>query len=127
MPDLPITSVLAALAAIGLVALSLPVSLRRMKVGAAIGDGGDDELRRRIRAQGNYIEYAPLGLVVLALAELTGAGAAAVLAAAACLAVGRLSHAVGMLADRLPLRALGMVLTYTALLVCAAALLLRAL
>ncbi|MEX0408967.1 hypothetical protein ABGN05_25330 [Aquibium sp. LZ166] len=54
---LPVTSAVAALAAVALVLLSVRVSLRRMAVGTRIGTGDDETLLRRIRAQGNFIEY----------------------------------------------------------------------
>ncbi len=125
--ELPITSVLAALFAAGLVALSFPVSLRRIKVQADLGHADDDVLYRRIRTQGNFVEYAPMGLIVVGLMELGGAGTAMVWAVAGALALGRLFHATGMLIRMVPIRVAGMILTYSALLVGAAVLLRRAL
>lgn len=119
---LPITTMIAALAAVSLVALSLPVSLRRMKVATDIGMGSDPALLRRIRAQGNFIEYVPLGLIVLALAEYRGVATNLVWSVAGLLVAGRLLHATGMLIARTPVRAAGMVATYSALLVGAGAL-----
>lgn len=72
---LEVTAVIASLAAISLVGLSFSVSLARMKVGTEIGLGTDSGLLRRIRAQGNFIEYVPLALIVLGLAEYRGASA----------------------------------------------------
>ena len=123
---LPITSLLAALFAVGLVLLSFPVSLRRIKVQADLGHADDDVLHRRIRAQGNFVEYAPIGLIVVALMELAAVDAALVWAVAGALALGRLSHAVGMLRRVLPLRMAGMILTYLSLLAGAVALLFMA-
>jgi len=120
---LPITSTIAAIGAVGLVALSLPVSLRRMKVGTDIGTGEDLALLRLIRAQGNYIEYVPLGLIVLGLAEYRDAASNAIWAIAGLLVAGRLLHAFGMLRGATALRAGGMMATYGALLVGAGALL----
>lgn len=64
---LPITSTVAAFAAIGLIALSVPVSLRRMAVKQPLGPGDDPALLRRIRAQGNFTEYVPIVLILLGL------------------------------------------------------------
>jgi uncharacterized membrane protein YecN with MAPEG domain len=69
MAVLPITSLLVAAFAIALVALSFPISLRRLKVGDMVGDSADEVLHRRIRAQGNFIEYVPLGLITIGLVE----------------------------------------------------------
>ncbi|MEO0679422.1 MAG: MAPEG family protein, partial [Pseudomonadota bacterium] len=45
----------------------------RQGAGVSLGDGGDLRLQRRTRAQGNLVEYAPLFLILLALAEMQGA------------------------------------------------------
>ena len=37
------------------------------------GDGGDNELRNRMRAHGNFIENVPIGLFLLLLNDLNGA------------------------------------------------------
>ena len=42
------------------VALSLNVSRLRLKLKVSYGDGGHDELRRAIRAHGNFAEFVPL-------------------------------------------------------------------
>ncbi len=120
---LPITSLFAAAFAVALVLLSVPVTLRRIKVGDLVGDSGDEKLHRRIRAQGNFIEYVPLGVVTLGLIEAHGAAAWLVLAIGGALALGRLLHAVGMLRANAPLRGFGMIFTYLALVGAAARLL----
>lgn len=118
---LPITSTVAALAAVGLIALSVPVSLRRMTVKQAIGTGDDQVLLRRIRAQGNFIEYVPIGIILLALAELRGAPQFLVFAAAGPMVIGRIAHAIGMLRGVQPLRRMGMMATFVSLLAGVAA------
>lgn len=121
--ELPVTSMLGALAALALVLLSFPVSLRRIKARVSLGDGGDAILHRRIRAQANFVEYAPIGLILLGLVELSGADTRVVWTLAAALILGRLLHAFGMLRDVLPPRMAGMILTYAALVTGAAVLL----
>lgn len=116
MAPLPITSLFVAAFAVALVALSIPVTLRRIKVGAPEGPGTDETLQRRIRAQGNFTEYAPMGLIALALVEGSGAPCWMVVALGATLTIGRAFHAAGMLAGKVPLRAVGMVCTYLMLL-----------
>lgn len=117
----PITSTVAALAAIGLIALSVPVSLRRMAVKQSLGPGDDPSLLRRIRAQGNFIEYVPIGLILLALAESRRAPQLLILATAGPLVIGRIAHAVGMLAGVKPMRRMGMMATFVSLLAGVAA------
>ena len=69
-----ITGLYAALCALLILALSFRIAglRRRLKVG--IGDGGDAGLARAIRAQANAVEYVPLMLVMLLVAENNGAG-----------------------------------------------------
>ncbi|MBI1686380.1 MAPEG family protein [Caulobacter hibisci] len=114
---LPITSVLCIASVAGLVGLSLPVALRRTRTRISLGEGGDAVLAGRMRAHGNFIEYMPLGLIAMGLAELQGAPTILVLASAIALGVGRLIHAIGMLTGaKVPPRAIGMVLTWLGLL-----------
>jgi uncharacterized membrane protein YecN with MAPEG domain len=119
MAILPITSLFAATFAVALVALSFPISLRRLKVGDMVGDSTDEGLRRRIRAQGNFIEYVPLGVVTLGLVEAQGAAVWFVVMIGALLVIGRALHAAGMFSASGPLRGFGMIATYLALLIAA--------
>ncbi len=120
---LSLTSITAALAALTLVVLSVRVSLRRKTVGVKIGPSDDVTLMRRVRAQGNFIEYVPLALILLGLAEYRQAPMEALWAIAGLLVVGRGLHVAGILTNRTALSAPGMVGTYGALLVGAGALL----
>lgn len=115
MADLPITSLFAGGFALALVGLSLMVTLRRAKTAILLGEGDDVSLRRRVRAQANFIEYVPLGVIVLALMELRGLSAVVILSLGTALSVGRLLHAVGMYRDTPVLRGLGILATYGAL------------
>lgn len=112
---LPITGAIAAISALMLVALSLNVSLGRIKAGVTFGFGNDEHLMRRIRAQANFTEYVPLALILIGLAEYRGAAPAALWIIALLLAAGRACHAAGILAALMPLRAAGMLGTYAAL------------
>jgi uncharacterized protein len=125
---LPVTSVLAGLFALFMVALSLQVSLRRVKLGRpAAGDAKDETLRRRVRAHGNFIEYVPTGLIVVGLMEAGGAANLLVAGLAAALFVSRVLHAIGMLYTATPtLRAGGMLIQHAAFLVAGVWLLLKA-
>ena len=126
MNILPITSIFTAASAIALVTLSFPVSVRRSEVGEMAGDGSDETLRRRIRAQGNFTEYVPLGLVSLGMVEAHATRAWIVVSIGAALAVGRALHATGMLRGSATVRGFGMLFTYLALLVAAGSLLVEA-
>ena len=64
-----ITAFYASLLAGLFVYLSLRVIRGRRDGKVALGDGGKDSLLRRIRVHGNFAEYAPMALVLIALAE----------------------------------------------------------
>ncbi|WP_258052107.1 MAPEG family protein [Mesorhizobium sp. INR15] len=68
-----------------------------------------------IRAQGNFIEYVPLGVTTLGLVETRAAPAWIVIPFGAILVIGRVLHAFGMLTASGPVRGFG-ILTYLALL-----------
>jgi uncharacterized membrane protein YecN with MAPEG domain len=94
----------------------------------SFGDSGDETLRRRIRAHGNFAEYAPLALILLGLVEGLGAARGAVLGLAIAFCFARLVHAVGMLyASRPTLRAVAMLVQHAAFVFAAVLLLQRAL
>jgi hypothetical protein len=53
--------------------LTVNVILSRVRSRVDAGDGGVPALAQAIRAQGNFVEQAPLALIVIALAEVAGA------------------------------------------------------
>jgi uncharacterized membrane protein YecN with MAPEG domain len=61
-----------------------------------LGDGGNEKLLQRIRAHGNLAENAPLFLILLGLAEMTGQLGGVVPIYALIFIVARLSHALGL-------------------------------
>jgi hypothetical protein len=113
MSSLPITALVAGIFALSVVVLSVPVSLRRTKANAAFGDAGDETLKRRIRAHGNFIEYAPLALIALGLVEYRGGANWVVYALALGFVFSRVAHAVGMLfTSTPPVRAVAMLVNH---------------
>ena len=82
-------------------------------------------VERAVRAHGNFAEYAPFALLLLALLEGLGLPAWWLHALGTTLVAGRLSHAWGISQEpeALPWRVAGMVLTFAVLGVAAAALL----
>lgn len=93
---LPYTSLLTGLFAILMVVLALMVSFRRRTMKISLGDGNDDILRRRIRAHGNFIEFAPFGLILLGMLEFNAAPSILVAGLAMALLFSRVLHAIGM-------------------------------
>ena len=61
-----------------------------------LGDGGDAVLNRKIRVHGNFIEHAPIALLLLALLELSGLPAAWLWGFGSALLLGRVMHAIGL-------------------------------
>ncbi len=117
MPFPIITTSVASIFAVMVVLLSFQVSLRRARLNVTHGDANDETLRRRIRAHGNFVEYAPLALVVLGLLEIAPTSRVALLVLAAGFVVARLLHAIGMLyTSGATLRAAGMLIQHAAFL-----------
>jgi uncharacterized membrane protein YecN with MAPEG domain len=79
-----------------LIILSLRVSFVRRDARVALGDGDNEILRRRIRAHGNFVEFVPIALLLLALAEHTGLGSLFIHLFGIVLLAGRISHAYGI-------------------------------
>ena len=121
----PITAFYASLLAILFVGLSMRVIRLRGLVRVAVGAGGDPALERAIRVHANCAEYAPIGLVLLLLVELSGYTPWVVHANGVALLAGRTIHAWGMSQTNevIRLRAIGMVATFVTLASCAALLL----
>jgi uncharacterized membrane protein YecN with MAPEG domain len=116
---LVITPLYVALAAIILVVLSIRVIRLRRRLAVGLGTGGDADLEKATRAHGNFTEYAPIGLILVASAELSGAAGVWVHAIGVLLIAGRLLHAWGLSQSRGYSigRSTGMVTTMTAMLV----------
>ncbi|MBU3542494.1 MAPEG family protein [Polynucleobacter sp. MWH-Loch1C5] len=91
-----VTSIIAAILAGILIKLSLAVIKLRRKNRVALGDGGFEDLERAIRAQGNFAEYAPIGIILLACLELNGAPWWLVAIPGCTLIIGRIFHAIGI-------------------------------
>ncbi len=110
------------------VGLAVNVIRHRQRAKVGIGDGGDAGLARAIRVFGNFAEYAPLALILIALVELCGAPRLAVHLYGAAIVLGRLGHAQGLSGNpgESPGRLAGMVLTFGTLLAAAVHLLILA-
>lgn len=118
MATLHVTLLIAGIFALMMVPLSLQISIRRLKVRAVFGDDGDKTLRRRIRAHGNFIEYAPTALILLGLVEVQGASSLLVWSLGGAFLFSRVIHAIGMLYTSTPtLRAIGMTVQHIAFLI----------
>ena len=111
-----VTPIYAAALAALFVILSMRVIGLRFRRRVSLGDGGDAELMQRIRAQANCAEYAPFGVLLLLIAELTGAPVWALHLSGLCLLAGRMAHGIALSGRmRFTLRKVGMVLTFASL------------
>ena len=101
------------------IGLTLGVVRQRRGKQIGIGDGGDKQLMRWIRVQGNFVESATLGIPAIFAVVLAGAGLWAVHVVALLFIIGRLAHAQGLSQSigASAGRATGMLLTWTALIV----------
>ena len=97
----------------------------RRKLTIAIGDGGDLRMLRARPVHANLAEYARLTLLVAFMLESQAAREVLVHALCACLFLGRLAHAHGVIQTKqdFTYRVLGMAMTFTALVGSAASLL----
>jgi uncharacterized protein len=112
-----VTSIIAAVLTILFVKLSFAVIGLRRKNKISLGSGGHEDLERAIRAQGNFAEYVPLGIILIACLELNGAPWWLVLAPGTTLIIGRAIHAEGIheLPPNFSKRVLGMQFTLNTL------------
>lgn len=88
------------------------LSMRCGKVRAAekisVGDGGNDLLSRRMRAQLNFIEQTPITLLGIGLVEMAGKGGQWLAPLGALFLLGRVCHGIGMDGAFKPGRGIGM-------------------
>ncbi len=121
MTRIPVTLFTSGVLGILCVVLSVLVSVARTRSKVLIGDGTGNpdaaSLLTAIRAQGNFIEYVPIALILLGGIEVSGASRFTCEIFALLLIVSRVSHAIGI---RQPgpglLRAGGAVLTWLVIL-----------
>ena len=112
-----VTPLYAGLLALLFLALSINVIRRRRALGISVGDGGDPRFARHVRAHGNFVDYVPLVLLLMALLELGGLPAWILHAQGITLLAGRLLHAACFVCTEtnLPMRVSGMMLTFVSL------------
>ncbi|MEO8675170.1 MAG: MAPEG family protein [Casimicrobiaceae bacterium] len=93
----PVTALYAALCAFIILVLALRIMVMRWQTKTGIGDGGNSRLTRAIRVHGNAIEYVPIALILMLVAELGGARPALLHGCGVVLVVARVAHAMGLL------------------------------
>ncbi|MCC5855456.1 MAG: MAPEG family protein [Idiomarina sp.] len=93
---LPITSLFAGLLTLLLIVLSIRIIRIRWQERVGLGVGESKALEAAVRIHGNFTEYVPLALVLMALMELGGASAAILYALGGLLFIARIMHATGL-------------------------------
>lgn len=112
-----ITSLYAALLVILFIVLSARVITYRRSNQISLGHGEDVTLLRRTRAQANCAEYAPFGIIMMAIAETLSAHPLLLHVMGILLVIGRIGHAYGVGGPDMNFkwRTWGMILTLTSL------------
>jgi len=118
-----VTPIYAGLLGLIFLLISYRAATMRIKTRVVIGTGDNVEVLRAVRVQGNFAEYTPIILLMLAFAEINGLPAASLHGLGAMLLAGRIMHAIGLARepDIIPLRFYGMILTFLCLLGASAA------
>lgn len=123
-----VVPIYAAVLAVAFIMLSATVIRARQQARVALGFGADEVLQRRIRVHGNFAEYVPFALLLIAMAEMGGAPLLLIHALCILLIAGRVAHAWGVsrLNEDPRLRVAGMAATLTTIGAAALTLLLLA-
>lgn len=112
---IPITAVFTGILAVMLVGISVRVTRARITKKVTFHDGGDKEMTAIVRAQGNFIEYVPMALLVMAFIEAMGGRHWVVYVFGVLLVVARLAHAFALYSGFFPARVFGTAMTWALL------------
>jgi hypothetical protein len=82
--------------ALFLIYVSARVGVTRTRLKINLGDGGNDEMIRAIRTQGNYVEYAPIALIGLLALAAMGQAPLLIHALGAAFLAARVAHLMGL-------------------------------
>jgi uncharacterized membrane protein YecN with MAPEG domain len=79
------------------IVLGIHVIRGRRLYRVVVGDGGNVNMLRRIRAQGNFAEYTPIFLILLFVSEISGLRPFCVNLFGLVYLIGRMIHTYGLL------------------------------
>ena len=96
----PITTIYASILGLLLIYLSARVSANRRRARVSLGLGEDKGLERACRAQGNFIEYVPMAVILLLLLEQELIDGWLLHTLGISLVLGRILHAWGLAQKR---------------------------
>lgn len=123
MTGLEVASVYIAANILILIWLAFRVVTHRFRGKISMGDGGSSDLATAIRVHGNASEYIPAMLVGLIALAFLQAPNWAIHGLGAAFTLGRLLHPVGMSGGPIQLRQLGIMLSWTTMIILSLALL----
>lgn len=115
MQPLAITPIYTLLIVFMFIPLALKIIKLRRRHRVSLLDGNHGDLTRAIRAHGNFSEYVPLSLLILAFYEINQAPDILLHILGATLLASRLFHAYGIHKKALRPRQIGMYLTFATL------------
>lgn len=119
MISIPVTATYVGLNALIALFLAFRVTQLRGKTGIGFGDGGNEDLQKAIRVQGNNLENVPMALLLILVLEIMGAWVVALNILGSALTLARLAHAFGLSRSigASPARFLGTLVTWVVILV----------
>ncbi|WP_440056152.1 MAPEG family protein [Pseudoalteromonas sp. T1lg65] len=112
-----ITGFFAALLTLIYIKLSFDVIKLRKGNLIALGDGGNSQLQAAIRAHGNFSEYTPITLILLFILEFQTINPIWLYVLGSTFIIARLAHYMAIKQANIPMRQVGMALTYLVMLV----------
>src|SRR5262249_41838111 len=101
--------------------LSVRVIQMRASARIGLGHGGNPVMERRVRVHGNFAEYVPLALLLLAFMEMQKHSIYIIHILCIVLLIARILHAVGVtpVEEKFPMRVAGVLGTFAVLVVAA--------
>jgi uncharacterized membrane protein YecN with MAPEG domain len=122
---LAVTGLYAGILAVMMFVLAYMTSARRREARISLGTGDDAIMEKRSRAFGNFIEFVPMMLLLMAIIEVQGHRPLVIHIFGIAIVAGRLFHAMGMTGVLKAVNGgfVGAILTYLSLLLAGAFLL----
>lgn len=116
---MPIISIYAAILTFLFIFLSIRTIRTRRGLKIAVGDGGNMQMLRAMRAHSNFAEYVPMALILIYCVESSQAPKILIHALGLCLLSGRAIHAFGVsqLKENFKFRVSGMMMTFASLII----------
>ncbi len=91
-----ITSLYLGLLSLMYLGLSYKVAATRRKLGVGAGDGDDSKLLKAIRIHANFIEYVPIAIILMLVAELNHTSSILLHICGVLLIIARVNHTLGL-------------------------------